>query len=396
MFSKNRPRKVAVKAVIGLIAASLLVSFALYSWDYNKTIPLRRALLPSLGSKNNTVILFWNGFFDDSRWTLPVDTLHVQCPLANCTLTNQHEYLPAIVDYTAIVFHTARPFSFLNGRPRQRTANQWYVFTQLESPEHTWHDLHGERDFYNLTMSYRLDSDIVWSYNSVRERRTNRIVAPVRNPNWRTVDVGWTQSDSDLLALIERKKKLAAWFVSNCKVPSQRERLVRELQTHLKVDVYGKCGPLRCERSDSSCYEMLDTHYKFYFSFENSLCVDYVTEKFYNALQRHIVPVVYGGANYTRFAPPHSYIDVQDFKNVSALAAYLVHLDNNPLEYAMYFWWRRHYTIIPYDSGLQTLPYCDLCQRITSHPAIRQTQVYEDINAFWTQDVCDVGPRIQF
>ena len=60
---------------------------------------------------------------------------------------------------------------------------------------------------------------------------------------------------------------------------------------------------------------MLERDYKFYLSFENSLCRDYVTEKFYNALQFTTVPIVYGSANYSTVAPRKSYIDVRDFSS---------------------------------------------------------------------------------
>ena len=49
------------------------------------------------------------------------------------------------------------------------------------------------------------------------------------------------------------------------------------------VDIYGKCGKLKCSRTnETECYLQVEQNYKFYLSFENSVCEDYVTEKFFN------------------------------------------------------------------------------------------------------------------
>ena len=73
----------------------------------------------------------------------------------------------------------------------------------------------------------------------------------------------------------------------------------------MSVDIYGKCGmecPSRLENgtvvSDYYCKEYIFTKYKFYLAFENSLCTDYITEKFFLALNKNIIPVVMGQGHY--------------------------------------------------------------------------------------------------
>lgn len=63
---------------------------------------------------------------------------------------------------------------------------------------------------------------------------------------------------------------------------SGREFYVKELRRHLHVDVFGSCGDLRCGKThrDVECYSrLLQPTYKFYLSFENNMCQDYITEK---------------------------------------------------------------------------------------------------------------------
>ena len=87
------------------------------------------------------------------------------------------------------------------------------------------------------------------------------------------------------------KKHLIAWLVSHCM--SQRIQFVKALQKHLQVDVYGGCGNHRCQHKsnlDYWKYEMIQ--YKFYLAFENSVCTDYIKEKFWYPLRYAIIPVV--------------------------------------------------------------------------------------------------------
>ena len=55
-------------------------------------------------------------------------------------------------------------------------------------------------------------------------------------------------------------------------------------------------------------------------AFENSLCVDYITEKFFKVLSYDVIPVVLNGVNMPKIAPQNSYIDIKDFQNISGIS----------------------------------------------------------------------------
>ena len=157
---------------------------------------------------------------------------------------------------------------------------------------------------------------------------------------------------------------------------------MEELQKYIKVDVYGKCGKLKCGDSldrQHSCYDMLQKNYKFYLSFENSECKDYVTEKLANVLPLDLVPIVLGGTNYTRDSPPNSLINVYDFRSPRQLADYVNELDKNTEKYLKYFKWKTNYRVI---NGSIASPssYCKFCDILHGFP---RTKVVKNMAAFW-------------
>ena len=67
----------------------------------------------------------------------------------------------------------------------------------------------------------------------------------------------------------------------------------------------------------------MEENYKFYLSFENSVCEDYVTEKYYNIMRHNIIPVTYNGANMSLYGPPHSSINALEYETAEDLLDYL-------------------------------------------------------------------------
>ena len=113
---------------------------------------------------------------------------------------------------------------------------------------------------------------------------------------------------------------MAFWAASNCDTIIHRENYVGKLQEYVDVDVYSKkecltgskslyCPPEiepihnHNSRDNANCFTNISSQYWFYLAFENSICNDYITEKFWRSLDLEVVPIVMGGGNYTRDAP---------------------------------------------------------------------------------------------
>ncbi|KAF9160623.1 Alpha-(1,3)-fucosyltransferase 11 [Actinomortierella ambigua] len=123
-----------------------------------------------------------------------------------------------------------------------------------------------------------------------------------------------------------------AWVVSNCHASNQRANYVAELARHIDIDIYGRCNPHlpwpKNEDGKELTVDELVEQYKFYLSFENSNCDDYVTEKLYRPFLLGNVPVVDGPRNYSRFSPTeNALIQTDNFSNAAELAKYLKKLD---------------------------------------------------------------------
>ena len=183
----------------------------------------------------------------------------------------------------------------------------------MEPPHRVTKHLDSLNGFFNWTMTYRLDSDFPHPYGRVRQLKEH---PPAGSKELDALVKEFGIANAKRLNSPARSEFRAAWFASNCKSFSKREQYGEEMrQANLSVDVYGKCGSLVCLLTNrTTCYKEMERDYKFYLSFENAVCKDYVTEKLFNILSGYnVIPVVLGGADYAAIAPPHSYIRALDF-----------------------------------------------------------------------------------
>ncbi|XP_073954549.1 alpha-(1,3)-fucosyltransferase C-like [Choristoneura fumiferana] len=202
------------------------------------------------------------------------------------------------------------------------------------------------------------------------------------------VDLTWVENMSEFndlksLQIFNGRTKAAAWFVSHCHTRSKRENYTKSLKyelnkLNLDLDVYGKCGALECPKRNRSCDDLLRNTYYFYLAFENSFAEDYITEKVITALMGDVVPILYGGANYSRFLPPGSYLDARKYKP-EELASLMAHLIKTPVAYRDFFRWKNHY------SYHRPKNICGLCAALNNQTMLEARSIL-DFRRWWNPD----------
>ncbi|XP_064093759.1 alpha-(1,3)-fucosyltransferase C-like [Macrobrachium nipponense] len=299
-------------------------------------------------------ILFWNEMVVEQGRAKHFDIGFGQapfilgkCPINTCFTTSDRGLFKHD-EIDALIWHFRSEDRSL---PKVRSPHTRWVYWNIESPSYLFGDLRHYHGLFNWTFSYVLDSDFPYPYDVVYRRRK-----PL--------------PEIDYQNTTSKKTKLAAWFVTNCNAVSKRHLFVKELQKFMQVDIYGRCGTMSCDcggecalKQPDYCYEMVEREYKFYLAFENSLCKDYVTEKFFNTLRFNVVPVVYGFGNYSALGPPHSYINALDFGSAKELAEFLLKLDKDDKAYNEYFRWKRYHHFTSRWVRALT-PWCELCKRL--------------------------------
>ncbi|XP_064602857.1 glycoprotein 3-alpha-L-fucosyltransferase A-like [Liolophura sinensis] len=322
---------------------------------------------PDNGKKK--LILQWTRLFHHNFWLH--DDIFKHCPVSSCRVTTDKKQLNRS---DVVVFHPRNMHE--HPLPSQKWKFQRWLLFSLEPPYLNGILPQKYNNLFNWTMTYREDSDFVYSYNEVKRL---------------------SEKDTFSYVNITLKTKLAVARSSNCFPTNKRLEYIQELQKSVHVDFFGKCAGSVC--SEHECNDAGMKKYKFYLAFENGNCRNYISEKFWNALLTfEAVPVVMGGSSprdYILVAPPGSYINTADFSSPKELAAYLVKLDKDDQLYMEYHNWRKNYTVALRDvhtngkwkSILPPHPaWCDLCGAL--HNSSSPPQVYTDLEAWYSQDTC--------
>ncbi|XP_021351304.1 glycoprotein 3-alpha-L-fucosyltransferase A-like [Mizuhopecten yessoensis] len=321
----------------------------------------------------NKTMLFWNPqpWLNDwigKKWD--TSDVFTKCPVSNCVVTKQRLY---IKQADAVIFRAVR---FLCQK-KSKKGQIWIMFEHESPMKYQTLNNTCHRNLFNWTITYRRDSDFTFVHGQF-----SKTSSPF--------------NESSIDRILKAKTKTAVGFISNCYTQSQREDYIKQLRKYgIDVDIYGRCGHHHCTSGNrfnavwnitprvnktKDCFDVLDSKYKFYLSFENSLCDDYVTEKSLHLVLRHnIVPIIRDAANRTLFQPPTSYLDTKDFKNVKSLADRIKYLNKNFEEYKKYFHWKKHF-YPETSSGVIKSILCDICYRL--HNQHKYPRVYRNVFDF--------------
>lgn len=329
-------------------------------------------------NKSKISILFWTPTFFFNRASL-IEYNKVYsdgiCPYSQCEITFDRS---KFCNSSAVVFHLHDIHMNDLPPPKQRLKHQRYVLWSVEPPYHLPKRVVEMNSYFNWTMTYRQDSDILSRMMFWKKRHSF---------------VSTNQID-----YLNGRKPSVLWIVSNCLSDSRREEYIRRLSKVIPTTILGRCHGIipalttsSCgDLSTSDCIKAYARNHTYYFSFENSFCLDYITEKYeYQIGMQLMIPIVFDTnehKNYKRLAIPNSYIDAARFKSPESLGQYLSHLiisrnGSRNKNYNSFFKWVNRYDISFYNEFEYR---CMLCQKL--HLDDGSTKIYSDVKKWLFED----------
>lgn len=294
------------------------------------------------------------------------------CEYNNCIVTSSLS-LKSVEHADVVLYYFREIQRYPDLDWRQRSQQYWVLYSD-ESAGYGFNQFQPSLDnIFNATMTFRPDSDVPYPYGQT--------VLNVTSP-----EINYATG----------KTKGAFAYVTNCEsVGYNRMKTMLRLGKYIDVDIFGACTKnVPCDRSDWQCERRLHSKYRFYLSFENSLCKDYITEKFWSRLQSdgHFVPVALGGtavSDYTRVAPPDSFLHLYNFTSIRHLGEYLEHLKADDDAYNSYHKWRTNYQVETF-GYMSSCKLCELANSKSYMPA------KSNLSSWWNDNSqCHVSSNIR-
>lgn len=279
--------------------------------------------LPPEGPTDLPIIVWWTDFVPEMRDIR-------RCKEGSCLITKSRTELQN-PDVSAFMYYGTDVD--WNDLPLPRKPQHMWALLHEESPKNNW-VLATEKgiELFNFTATCSRYSSYplhLHFFHSVE-----RLMQPIRYPTQ-------LKSRGSLGQVI--------FMQSDCDPPSDRDSYIEELMKYIDVDSYGRClhnkdlpeelqNPLTF---NSEGVMNIVGKYKFAIAFENAICNDYITEKFWRPLYAGVVPIVRGSPTVKDWAPSEkSIIVAEDFPTPKDLADYLKFLDGNDAEYEKYLTWK--------------------------------------------------------
>lgn len=295
-----------------------------YPLPRNDALPLNRKKM--LEADSYPVMLWWS--------PLTGETGRLgRCGADACFFTVNRTYLHHPTTRALLFYGT--DFN-IDSLPLPRKAHHDWALFHEESPKNNYKLFHKPViTLFNYTATFSRHSHLPLTtqyLEGIEVLKSHRYLVPLRSKN-------------------NLRKRLAplVYVQSDCDPPSDRDSYVRELMTYIEVDSYGEClhnrdlpQPLKTPASmDADGFYRIVAQYKFILAFENAVCDDYITEKFWRPLKLGVVPVYYGSPSITDWLPSNrSAILVSDFSHPRELARYIRRLDDDDRLYEAYIEWK--------------------------------------------------------
>ncbi|CAJ0959748.1 unnamed protein product, partial [Mesorhabditis belari] len=322
-------------------------------------------------------ILVWNSIFGSH-----VDNkVMLECPgLSDRCIIDSNRSRLGLVD--AVIIHAP---NIDEGLPpaEMRKPSQRYVFMTMEVPDNI-PKISIPKHYFNWSMSHLHSSDVLFKYGGFWLTSKE---AELR---------GFKIGDYFIPEKTLRKSKSGIFgLVSNCATSSKREWALKKLSTYMNVTIGGKCA--WDEKMKEICpkgqkCDSIFAEYPFFLAAENTVCEDYVTEKYWERNLFPSIPIVLRRSAYSNVnLPRQSVIAFDDFGSPKEMAEHLMSLERNFTAYAEYFKWRNGgWTLAPWNTAGFRNGYCKLCEKLWDEEQPEST--IEDIYAwFQAESRCENG-----